>query len=78
MTDDNKEETINAIGLWRHSLFWNEAGVRQNIEYIAYFLATSPGHIIQLSFFWVRLSRIEAMNIIKLKRKSFNFFATVA
>eukprot|EP00972_Heterocapsa_arctica_P069944 10333806-Heterocapsa_arctica.AAC.1 len=77
MTDDNKEETIMATGAWRYSNFWNEAGIRQKIEYIAYFLATRPGQRRFLSKFGaVRLSRIEAMNIIKMKKKAFNFFAT--
>eukprot|EP00972_Heterocapsa_arctica_P058428 8619562-Heterocapsa_arctica.AAC.1 len=79
MTDDNKEETINAIGSWRHSIVWDEAGVRQKIEYIADFLATRPAQRnIMSKFGAVILSRIEAMNIIKMKKKASNFFATVA
>eukprot|EP00972_Heterocapsa_arctica_P034484 5077778-Heterocapsa_arctica.AAC.1 len=79
MTDYNKEETIMAIGAWRYSNFWNEVGIIQKIEYIAYFLATRPVHKILMSKFGaVRMSRIEAMNIIKMKKKAFNFFATVA
>eukprot|EP00972_Heterocapsa_arctica_P042922 6329035-Heterocapsa_arctica.AAC.1 len=68
-----------AIGGWRYSTFWIEAGIIQKIEYIAYFLASRPAQRGRLSKFWaVRLSMTEAMNIIKMKKKAFNFFATVA
>eukprot|EP00972_Heterocapsa_arctica_P062540 9220914-Heterocapsa_arctica.AAC.1 len=60
MTDDNKEETIMAIGGWRFSIFWTEAGIRQKIEYIADFLATRPAQRGRFSKFRaVRLSRTE-------------------
>eukprot|EP00972_Heterocapsa_arctica_P072482 10704190-Heterocapsa_arctica.AAC.1 len=73
MTDDNMEETIVAIGGWRNSLFWTEAGIRQKIEYIAYFLATRPVQKNSLSKYGaVRLSRTEARNIIRMKKKALN------
>eukprot|EP00972_Heterocapsa_arctica_P083638 12324878-Heterocapsa_arctica.AAC.1 len=79
MTDDIKGETIVAIGFWRNTPFWMQAGIEARIEHIAYFLATRPMQRIHLSKFGaVRLSRIEARNIIRMKKKAYNFFATVA
>eukprot|EP00972_Heterocapsa_arctica_P028072 4129932-Heterocapsa_arctica.AAC.1 len=79
MTDDNNEETTMAIGGWKQSICWIEANTRQNIEYIAYCLATRPAQRRILSKFGAdRLARTEAMNIIKMKKKAFNFFTTVA
>eukprot|EP00972_Heterocapsa_arctica_P064519 9521342-Heterocapsa_arctica.AAC.1 len=79
MTDDIKGETTGAIGVWRNSSFWMQADIEQGIEHIAYFLETRLMQRRRLSKFGaVRLSRIEAMNIIRMKKKAFNFFATVA
>eukprot|EP00972_Heterocapsa_arctica_P043502 6422704-Heterocapsa_arctica.AAC.1 len=77
MTDDIKEEVIVAIGSWSYSLFWSQAGTELKIEYIAYFLATRPVQRSRLSKFGaIILSRTEAKNIIRMKKKAFNFFAT--
>eukprot|EP00972_Heterocapsa_arctica_P004182 620081-Heterocapsa_arctica.AAC.1 len=79
MTDDIKEEVIVAIGGCRYSLFWIQAGIGQKIEYIANFLATRPVQRSRLSKFGaVRVSRTEARNIIRMKKKAFYLFVTVA
>eukprot|EP00972_Heterocapsa_arctica_P068056 10048046-Heterocapsa_arctica.AAC.1 len=79
MTDDIKEETIVAIGEWRKCLFWRQAGLELKIEHIADFLAIRQMQRRRLSKFGsVRLSRIEARNIIRKKKKVIHLFATVA
>eukprot|EP00972_Heterocapsa_arctica_P077743 11467174-Heterocapsa_arctica.AAC.1 len=76
--DDIKGETIRAMGTWRQDVFWTEASTKHNIYYIAYFLATRPIERQILGRFGaVRLTRTEALNIVKTKKMPFNFFATV-
>ncbi len=79
MTTDFKQETIIVIGSRRQRPDWTNAGAEVKIEYIADFLATRPKQRRILSRLGaVRLSRTEARNIIQMKKKAINFFATVA
>ena len=79
MTNDIKGETIIAIGEWSQSQFWREATALAKIEHIALFIATKPYQRRNLGRIGeVRLTMEEARNIIMMKKKATNFFATVA
>eukprot|EP00972_Heterocapsa_arctica_P108121 15923713-Heterocapsa_arctica.AAC.1 len=76
--DDLKGETVRAIGTWNQHPFWIEASTKDNIEYMAYFLATRPIERQRLGRYGaVRLTRTEALNIVKMKKMPLHFFAVV-